>query len=43
VRGYYSSPHMGDQYKYMVHLDFKPTNNMVEYEALLFGLSTTCC
>jgi hypothetical protein len=25
----------------MVHLDFKPTNNMVEYEALLFGLSTT--
>jgi ribonuclease HI len=25
----------------MVHLDFKTTNNMVEYEALLFGLSTT--
>jgi ribonuclease HI len=25
----------------MVHLDFKATNNMVEYEALLFGLSTT--
>jgi ribonuclease HI len=24
----------------MVHLDFKPTNNMVEYEALIFGLST---
>jgi ribonuclease HI len=24
----------------MVHLDFKATNNMVEYEALLFGLST---
>jgi ribonuclease HI len=31
----------GDQIKYMVHLDFKATNNMVEYEALLFGLSTT--
>jgi ribonuclease HI len=25
----------------MVHLDFKTTNNMVEYETLLFGLSTT--
>jgi ribonuclease HI len=25
----------------MVHLDFKATNNMVKYEALLFGLSTT--
>jgi ribonuclease HI len=25
----------------MVHLDFKATNNMVEYEALLFGLSTS--
>jgi ribonuclease HI len=24
----------------MVHLDFKETNNMVEYEALIFGLST---
>jgi ribonuclease HI len=24
----------------MVHLDFKATNNMAEYEALLFGLST---
>jgi hypothetical protein len=33
------APH-GDQFKYMVHLDFKATNNMVEYEALLFGLST---
>jgi ribonuclease HI len=32
------APH-GDQFKYMVHLDFKATNNMVEYEALLFGLS----
>jgi ribonuclease HI len=25
----------------MVHLDFKATNNMVEYETLIFGLSTT--
>jgi ribonuclease HI len=25
----------------MVHLNFKATKNMVEYEALLFGLSTT--
>jgi ribonuclease HI len=24
----------------MVHLDFKATNNMAEYEALLYGLST---
>jgi ribonuclease HI len=24
----------------MVHLDFKATNNMAEYEAMLFGLST---
>jgi hypothetical protein len=31
----------GDQFKYMVHLDFKATNNMAEYVALLFGLSTT--
>jgi hypothetical protein len=31
----------GDQVKYMVHLDFKATNNMVEYEALIFGLSVT--
>jgi ribonuclease HI len=30
----------GDQFKYMVHLDFKVTNNMAEYEALLFGLKT---
>jgi ribonuclease HI len=30
----------GDQFKYMVRLDFKATNNMAEYEALLFGLST---
>jgi ribonuclease HI len=28
----------GEQFKYMVHLDFKATNNMVEYEALIFGL-----
>ena len=26
--------------KYMVHLEFKATNNMAEYEALIFGLST---
>jgi hypothetical protein len=24
----------------MVHLDFKATNNMAEYEALMFWLST---
>jgi ribonuclease HI len=29
----------GDQVKYMVHLEFKATNNMSEYEALIFGLS----
>jgi ribonuclease HI len=29
----------GDQVKYMVHLEFKATTNMVEYEALIFGLS----
>jgi ribonuclease HI len=34
------APH-GDQFKYIVHLDFKATHNKVEYEALLFGLSTT--
>jgi ribonuclease HI len=28
-----------DQVKYMVHLEFKDTNNMAEYEALIFGLS----
>jgi hypothetical protein len=27
-----------DQVKYMVHLEFKATNNMAEYEALIFGL-----
>jgi ribonuclease HI len=25
--------------KYMVHLEFKATNNMAEYEALIFGLT----
>jgi hypothetical protein len=34
------TPH-GDQFKYMVHLDFKATNNMTKCEALLFRLSTT--
>jgi ribonuclease HI len=29
----------GDQVKYMVHLEFKATNNMAEYEALIFGLT----
>jgi hypothetical protein len=28
------------QFKCMVHLDFKATNNMVEYEAIIFRLST---
>jgi ribonuclease HI len=28
----------GDQVKYMVHLEFKATNKMAEYEALIFGL-----
>jgi ribonuclease HI len=41
VRGYCSSPHRGDQFKYIVCLDFKASNNMTVYEALLFGLSTT--
>jgi ribonuclease HI len=36
------APHSsGEQFKYMVHLDFKATNNMAEYEAFIFGLSTT--
>jgi ribonuclease HI len=30
----------GEQFKYMVNLEFKATNNMVEYEAIIFGLST---
>jgi ribonuclease HI len=29
----------GDQLKYVVRLEFKATNNMTEYEALIFGLS----
>jgi hypothetical protein len=29
----------GDQVKYRVHLEFKATNNMAEYEALIFGLT----
>jgi hypothetical protein len=29
----------GEQVKYMVHLDFEATNNMAEYEALIFGLT----
>jgi ribonuclease HI len=31
----------GDQVKYIVHLEFKATNNMAEYEALIFGLAAT--
>jgi ribonuclease HI len=30
----------GEQFKYIVHLEFKVTNNMTEYETLIFGLST---
>jgi ribonuclease HI len=30
----------GDQLNYVVRLEFKATNNMAEYEALIFGLST---
>jgi ribonuclease HI len=30
----------GEQFKYMVHLYFKATNNMTEYVAFMFGLST---
>jgi ribonuclease HI/transposase InsO family protein len=29
----------GEKLKYMVHLDFEATNNMAEYEALIFGLT----
>jgi ribonuclease HI len=29
----------GEQFKYMVHLDFKAINSMAEYAALIFGLS----
>jgi hypothetical protein len=31
---------IGQYFKYMVHLEFKATNNMAEYETLIFGLST---
>jgi ribonuclease HI len=31
----------GEQVKYMVHLEFKATTNMAEYEALIFVLSAT--
>jgi ribonuclease HI len=31
----------GDQLKYIVHLEFKATNNMAENEALIFGLTVT--
>jgi ribonuclease HI len=27
-----------EQFKYMVHHDFKATNNMAEYEVFIFGL-----
>jgi ribonuclease HI len=29
----------GERFKYMVHLNFKATNNMADYEALVFGQS----
>ena len=29
---------VGDQVKYIVRFEFKATNNMAEYEALIFGL-----
>jgi ribonuclease HI len=29
----------GEQFKYMVHLDFKANKNMAEYKVLLFKLS----
>jgi ribonuclease HI len=31
----------GEQVKYMVLLDFEATNNMAEYEALIFGLTVS--
>jgi hypothetical protein len=31
---------VGEHFKYMVHLQFKETNNMTEYEALIFRLNT---
>jgi ribonuclease HI len=30
---------IGEQFMYLVHLDFKATNNMAEYEDLIFGQS----
>jgi ribonuclease HI len=30
----------GEQFKYMMHLEFKATNNMAEYEALILGVNT---
>jgi ribonuclease HI len=30
----------GEQFNYMVHLEFKAANNMTEYEAVIFGLIT---
>jgi ribonuclease HI len=30
----------GELFRYMIHLDFKATNNMAEYEAIIFGLSS---
>src|SRR5438132_839511 len=35
------SPPTGETLKYIVRLDFKATNNMVEYEGLLAGLRAT--
>ena len=35
------SPPMGETLKYIIHLDFKATNNMAEYEGLLVGLRAT--
>src|SRR6266540_4335814 len=32
------SPPMGEMLKHIIHLDFKATNNMAEYEGLLAGL-----
>jgi ribonuclease HI len=31
----------GEQFKYVVHLNFKSTNNMAEYKTLIFELSNT--
>jgi hypothetical protein len=32
---------MGEQFKYMFHLNFKAMDNITEYEALIFRLRTT--